>query len=218
MSRSSHPSLLSFSLTFYPFFATHTIHKKTFKYLQKHVFRTRTCTPPRIHTSLHSIAFICSYGYIKKYVLWGGNLIFQILSPFFLPRSGSWEQNIFPSLFSSPKYGSVHCKVTLSVNSVPHSRLRFGCHVRLSSQFPRPWRQQKCGCPYHSPSKPPCLSSRPPGQVWMVERGAVAKFVLGWKKCWEKKKKSYQLLVEVFQHLTFPGSSGSAPIYEGSLR
>lgn len=103
---------------------------------QHHFFRTRTLTSPRIHTSLHSIAIICSYGYIKKYVHQGGDLSFKIFSP--LSRSGSQEQNIFPHRSLSPKYGSLHCKVTLSVNSVQHSRLSFGCHVRLSSPVPPP--------------------------------------------------------------------------------
>lgn len=63
---------------------------------QHHFPRTRTCTSPRIHTSLHSIAIICSYGYIKKYVHQGGNLRYEIFSPFAKVRKFWAEQ------FSSP--------------------------------------------------------------------------------------------------------------------
>lgn len=99
--------------------------------------RKRTCTSPRIHTSLHSIAIICSYGYIKKYVHQGGNLRYEMFSPF--SQGQEVMSRIFFLTVLSPKYGSLHRKVTLSVNSVQHSRLSFGCHVRLNSQSPRPW-------------------------------------------------------------------------------
>lgn len=186
----------------------------------------RTCTPPRIHTSLHSIAFICSYGYIKKYVVRGGNLS-EAFSPFLLPRSGSWEQNVFfcfffLPLFHSPKYGSVHCKVTLSVNSVQHSRLSFGCHVRLSSLSPRPWMQQKLCSPYHS---------QPSWQIPMLVLKAAESGLQGWEKSscsilrvgileetkeQKKKKSSWIVMSRSFQCLMFPGSSVDVPIYEGS--
>lgn len=55
-----------------------------------------------------------------------------------------------------PKYGSLHRKVTLSVNSVQHSRLSFGCHVRLNSRSPSPPtpppapEHNRSFSPYHS--------------------------------------------------------------------
>lgn len=71
----------------------------------------------------------------------------------------------------SPKYGSLHTKVTLSVNSVQHSRLSFGCHVRLNSRSPRPWTQQKFCSPYHSHmSDWPRLSSRQRRETRMIRR------------------------------------------------
>lgn len=45
---------------------------------------------------------------------------------------------IFFFIVLSPKYGSLHRKVTLSVNSVQHSGLSFGCHVGLNSESPHP--------------------------------------------------------------------------------
>lgn len=98
---------------------------------------TRTHTSPRIHTSLHSIAIICSYGYIKKYVHQGGNLRHEMFSPFAKVRK-LWAE-YFSSPFSLPSMVVCTRKVTLSVNSVQHSRLSFGCHVRLNSRSPRPW-------------------------------------------------------------------------------
>lgn len=99
--------------------------------------RPRTCTSPGIHTSLHSIVIICSYGYIKKYVHQGGNLGYEMFSPFI--QGQEVMSRIFFFIVLSPKYGSLHRKVTLSVNSVQHSGLSFGCHVRLNSESPRPW-------------------------------------------------------------------------------
>lgn len=98
--------------------------------------RPRTCTSPGIHTSLHSIVIICSYGYIKKYVHQGGNLGYEMFSPFI--QGQEVMSRIFFFIVLSPKYGSLHRKVTLSVNSVQHSGLSFGCHVRLNSESPRP--------------------------------------------------------------------------------
>lgn len=54
------------------------------------------------------------------------------------PRSGSQEQNIFPHRSFSPKYGSLHCKVTLSVNSVQHSRLSFWLPCKAEQPVPPP--------------------------------------------------------------------------------
>lgn len=62
--------------------------------------RARTRTSPRIHTSLHSIAIICSYGYIKKYVHQGGNLRYEMFSPFAKVRK-LWAE-YFTSPFSLP--------------------------------------------------------------------------------------------------------------------
>lgn len=67
--------------------------------VQCHFPRSRTSTPLRIHTSLHSIAIICSYGYIKKYVHQGGNLRYEIVSPFAKVRK-LWAEH-FPHRFLS---------------------------------------------------------------------------------------------------------------------
>lgn len=83
------PTLL-FTLPFFSLTPCLQTYKQSAK--QKHILghccptsffsRTRTRTSPRIHTSLHSIAIICSYGYIKKYVHQGGNLRYEMFSPF----------------------------------------------------------------------------------------------------------------------------------------
>lgn len=103
--------------------------------VQRHFPSARTGTSPSIHTSLHSIAIICSYGYIKKYVHQVGNLWYKIFSPFTKVRM--WQAFVFLTVLS-PKYGSLHREVTLSVNSVHHPRLSSGCHVRRNSQPPSP--------------------------------------------------------------------------------
>lgn len=89
-----------------------------------------------IHTSLHSIAVISSYGYIKKYVHQGGSLLYEFGLTFCQGQEVR-SRTFFLTVFS-PKYGSLHCKVTLSVNSVQHSQLSFTCHVRLEASPPAP--------------------------------------------------------------------------------
>lgn len=100
---------------------------------------------------------------------------------------------IFCLTVLSPKYGSLHTKVTLSVNSVQHSRLSFGCHVRLNSQSPRPWTQQKFCSPYHSHmSDWPRLSSRQRRETRMIRRNTAPcgsslsffSFFFFREKCW----------------------------------
>lgn len=62
--------------------------------------------------------------------------MYEMFSP--LSQGQEVLSRIFFLTVLPPKYGSLHRKVTLSVNSVQHSRLSLGCHVRLNSRSPRP--------------------------------------------------------------------------------
>lgn len=106
----AHSIPLSLSLYFACYFLSHHDHShinnlqstsiSSDTAVQHYFPRTRTRTSPRIHTSLHSIAIICSYGYIKKYVHQGGNLRYEMFSPFVKVRKLRAEY--FPSPFSLP--------------------------------------------------------------------------------------------------------------------